>query len=343
MNFENFIVVGENIHCTRIVKRGGIKMTTTADGQEAVKFKVDGEERLLAAPTDWGETSPDYEKGKCKHVALAIHQALNGDSEAVQAGTDYLCYVAERQLAKGATFLDVNVDEYSSDLDLTIEIMDWLTKFLGERYEARLSIDSSSPKTLATGLSNCRPEVGAPMVNSVSLEREEAIDVVKQFGAEAIVGATGRSDMPADAAARMANLREVLGIIAGKGIDIEKLHLDPLVLPVSVDSNNGKHFLEATAAARDEFAGVHLNGGLSNISFGMPQRKLLNMVFIWLCVEAGTDGGIIDPVVMPISSVAKLDPDSEPFGLAKAMLTGEDMFGMEFITAFRDGRLNSKG
>jgi hypothetical protein len=71
----------------------------------------------------------------------------------------------------------------------------------------------------------------------------------------------------------------------------------------------------------------------------MPERKLLNMTFIYLCVESGTDGGIIDPVVTPVSAIVTLDTDSEPFRLARAVLTGEDMFGMEYITAYREGRL----
>ncbi len=338
MDCSNFIIVGENIHCTRMVKRGGIKMTEV-DGKEAVKFKVDGEERHLLVPANWGEVSPDYEKGKCKHVALAIHQALNGSADDQKIGEEYLCYVAERQINKGATFLDVNVDEYSSDSAATVEIMDWLTKFLSERYDTPLSIDSSNPKTLSTGLENCRKELGPAMVNSISLEREDVIDVVKQYDADAIVSAAGKADLPADVEGRLTNFRAIIAKAEAAGIARSKMHLDPLVLPISTDSMNGKHFLDSTSQAKAEFPECHFNGGLSNISFGMPSRKLLNQVFIWLCMEAGTDGGIIDPAVIPMSSIEALDPESEKFQLAKAVLVGEDMFGMAYISAYRDGKL----
>lgn len=339
MDIRDFVVVGENIHCTRMVKRGGIKMTTLPGGGEAVAFKWQGQDRTLPVPATWGQVSPDFEKGKCKHVALAIWQILNGQGSARQDGEDYLAYVAERQIANGATFLDVNVDEYSADAKLNGEIMKFVVTFLGRRFATPLSIDSSNPDILAIGLQHCRKDIRAPMVNSVSLEREASIGVVKQYGADAIVGAAGHHVLPANTEERLANFRAILGQLERAGIAHGKLHLDPLVLPVSTDYNNGKYFLEATRAARQAFPGVHLNGGFSNISFGMPNRKLLNMVFIRLCLEAGSDGGIIDPAAIPMAAVAALNPAEEAFQFAKAVLTGEDAFGMEYITAFREGKL----
>jgi 5-methyltetrahydrofolate--homocysteine methyltransferase len=120
---------------------------------------------------------------------------------------------------------------------------------------------------------------------------------------------------------------------------VEKMHLDALVFPISTDPNNGQSFLEANRQAKARWGGVNLNGGLSNISFGMPNRKLLNMVFCRLFAEAGGTGGIIDPVQMPPQAIGDLDPEDESFKLAAAVLTGEDMYGMEYITAHREGKL----
>ena len=339
MNTDSFIVVGENIHCTRIVKRGGARMTTADARQEAVTFTYQGEDRLLMVPENWDVISPAFKSGKCKHVALAIWQALHGNGDNQQAGLDYIQYVAEAQIQKGATFLDVNVDEYASDPKVTIEIMGWLCQFLSERYDTPLSIDSSNPDLIAAGLANCRKDIRPPMVNSVSLERMDIIGLIKQYEADAIVGASGHHDLPADAQGRLDNLAELMPAIEQAGISRCKLHIDPLVLPISTDSTNGKHFLDATRFCKERYPECHFNGGLSNVSFGMPNRKLLNMVFIWLCMDAGTDGGIIDPVVISPAAVTKLDPESEPFRLAKAVLTGEDIFGMDYITAHREGRL----
>lgn len=339
MDWQNFIVVGENIHCTRIVKRGGTRTTTLPGGGEAVMFTRDGVDRALPIPADWEQFSPAYAEGKVKHVALGIYHALEGSGEDKQNGEDYLCYLAERQIEAGTTFLDLNVDEYSTDPQQVAAVMKFAATFFSSRYDTPLSVDSSNPATLRVGLECCRKDIHSPMINSVSLERTDVIELVREFGADAIANAAGREGMPADAQERLSNFRELLPRLSEAGVAREKLHLDPLVLPISTDPTNGAHFLDATRQAAQEFEGVHLNGGLSNISFGMPSRKLLNMVFVHLCAQVGTDGGIIDPASMPVSALAALDEGSEPFQLAKAVLVGEDMFGMEYISAYREGRL----
>ena len=339
MDAKSFIVVGENIHCTRIVKRNGKRAITLGDGREVVTFQHNGEDRQLSIPENWASVSPAFEQGKVKHGALAMYQAMNGSGSDQKDGEDYLCWMAERQINAGATFLDVNVDEYSTDKGAVIDTMIFIVDFLGRRYDTPLSIDSSDPDTLRTGLERCRKDIRPPMLNSVSLEREEVADLVVEFNADAIVNAAGKSGMPCGVEDRMENLRQILGILTGNGVAVERLHIDALVLPISTDPMNGQYFMQATEQAVKEFPGIHANGGLSNISFGMPNRKLLNMTFTRICTDIGLDGGIIDPVSMSAEAISGMDTESEPFTLAKAVLTGEDMFGMEYIGASRDGRI----
>jgi 5-methyltetrahydrofolate--homocysteine methyltransferase len=84
---------------------------------------------------------------------------------------------------------------------------------------------------------------------------------------------------------------------------------------------------------------VHLTGGLSNVSFGLPLRKLLNDVFIDLAAAAGADSGIIDPVASDPRRIFAQDRSSRPYAMAAALLTGADAYGMEFLTAYRAGEL----
>ena len=339
MNMDNFITVGENIHCTRIVKSGGSRTESLSSGGEAVTFKYQGERRLLPVPPDWGEKSPPYNEGNIRHIALAVHHCLNGASEEDRAlGETYIRWAAERQVKKNANFLDVNVDEYTNDTTERVEIMKWLSGFLAKNYETPLSIDSSNVETLTAGLEQCR-ENPRPMVNSVSLEREDAVDVVLQYEADAIVSAAGKSGLPNTTESRIENFDGIMKLLEERGMSRPKMHLDPLVFPISVDPMNGKNFFESTTAVKERYEGVNITGGLSNISFGMPNRKLLNMVFVWLFVQAGGNGGIIDPVQMPAADIGAMDPDSEAFVLARAVLEGTDMFGGEYIAAFRDGKL----
>ena len=338
MNMDSFITVGENIHCTRIVKSGGSRTDKLPGGGEGVAFKYSGVRNLLPVPANWGEVSPVYEDGKIRHITLAIYLSMNGTTPEREIGELYLKWAAERQVKKGANFLDINVDEYTNDSSERIEIMKWLAGYLSELYDTPLSIDSSNVDVLDAGLNECREGV-TPMVNSVSLEREEGIDVVIKHGAEAIVSAAGKTGLPSTVEERLKNFDEVITIIKARGMSVTKMHLDPLVFPISVDPQNGKNFFEATRKASESFAGAQISGGLSNISFGMPNRKLLNMVFTRLFVESGGTGGIIDPVQMPPAEVATLDPDSEPYRLAHGVLDGTDMFGGEYIQAHRDGKL----
>jgi len=339
MDLSDFIAIGENIHCTRIVKLGGKHTVELPDGGTGVAFRYEDADRVLPIPANWAEHSPAFGDGKVKHIALAVFQALHGTDADARTGQDYLLYAAGRQIDAGAGFLDVNVDEYSNDPAERAETMRWLAEFLSDRFDVPLSIDSSSEETMAAGLEAARKEAVQTMVNSVSLEREAYVDLIQTFDAVAVVSAAGKEDLPTDVDGRLANFEKIIGLLDAAGMPRERMHLDPLVFPVSTEPMHGKSFLAATSAARDRFEGVRLSGGFSNVSFGMPQRKLLNMVFVWLAAEAGASSGIIDPASMPPDAIAALDPEAEPFRLAKAFLTGEDMYGMEFLSAHREGKL----
>ena len=334
-----FIIVGENIHCTRVVKSGGIRTSKLPEGGEGVRFIYNGEEKLLKVPENWQEVSPPYKDGKIKHITLGIYAALNGKTEEERKnGEDYLSWIAERQIEKGADFLDVNVDEYTVYSEKRVEIMKWLVEFLNGKYSIPLSIDSSDVKTLKAGLETCSHD-SELMVNSVSMEREEAADLIIRYKAHAVVSAAGKTGLPVSPEEKIANLKEIVSLLDKKGMERNKMHLDPLVLPISVDSVNGKNFLDAVSAARELFKEVHITGGLSNVSFGMPNRKLLNLVFTWLFVKAGGDGGIIDPVHLSVEKLKEVNTEAEDFKLARAVLDGSDLYGVEYIAAYRDGRV----
>lgn len=336
MDASKFVTIAENIHCTLIVKLDGKRVEEMPDGLKVVTFQHGGQKKLLPISPDW--KSPMLDQGKVQHIALAIWHALNSDGPEKELGEEYLIAAAEAQIAGGANFLDVNVDEYSNDDGERAEVMTWLAGFLSERFDVPLSIDSSNAAVLRAGLEAC-PKGRTPMVNSVSLERADCVGLVAEFSAEAVVSAAGKEELPCDVDDRLANFREIIKLLEDAGVPRKNMHLDPLVFPISTDPQNGRRFLDATQAAKNEFGEVHLTGGFSNISFGMPNRKLLNMTFVHLAAEHGADSGIINPVTMPAAKIAAMDTQAEPYQLARAVLTGEDAYGMEFITAAREGKL----
>lgn len=341
MDLDDFIVIGENMHCTRICLSDGKKTARLKDGSEAVVFQFAGEDRRLRVPANWGEISPAYKQGKIKHVGLAIRHWLDGESaDDRRDGEDYLRMLAETQIRNGAAYLDVNVDEYGTDIEENAKVMRDVVRFLAANFDSPICVDSSNVTILRAGLAAREATSGRrAILNSVSLERIESLELLQEFNADAVVNAAGAEAMPANVEERLANFAVLMGKLDAAGIERGRIYLDPLVLPISTDPMNGNHFLETVEKASASYPGVHLAGGFSNVSFGMPNRKLLNIAFILMAVEKGCDAGIIDPVLTPVEAIKSYDAESNALGMAKAVLSGEDMFGMAFIEAYRAGTL----
>lgn len=338
MKISKFIAVGENIHCTRIYKVGG-KFCKETEGRYVIEYTVGGEIRQLPVPEPFTQNA-DWEAGKVKHCAVAIWQGNYGEDAGKAAAVDYLSHLASRQEANGATYLDVNVDEFSTDVEERVKLMSWTVDVVQKASSLPVSVDSSNTQILKAGLEACDSSRARPMVNSVSLERLDAIPVAEEFGAVVIASAAGEKELPSTTEGRMANLEALIPKLKNAGLAVSDIHIDPLVFPISVDGNNGNGFYEACRAIRETYGPeVHNVAGLSNISFGMPNRRLINQVFTYLCVEAGADGGIVDPIQINVDALNALDPESEGFKVAKALLTGEDDFGMNYIMASRDGTI----
>jgi len=334
---EKFIAVGENIHCTRIYKVGGKFVKDAGDGSYVVEYTEDDEARQLPVPSHFMQTA-DWEAGKLKHCAAAIWQGNCGDASA--EGIRYLQSLARKQEASGATYLDINVDEFSTDVAERVDLMTWTVDVVQQAASIPVSVDSSNLDILRAGLQACDKERGRPMVNSVSLERVDAVEVAAEFNAVVVASAAGEHDLPATTEERLANIATLFQKLEEVGLQHPDVHLDPLVFPISTDGQNGVGFLSAVRAIRDTYGNdIHIVAGLSNISFGMPNRKLINQVFSLLAVEAGADGGIVDPLQVNADILSSLDAESEGFKLARALLLGEDDFGMNYIMASREGRL----
>ena len=146
--------------------------------------------------------------------------------------------------------------------------------------------------------------------------------------------------MPQDAGDRASNVSAIMEPVRARGVPLRDVFIDGIVFLISVDSQNGNHYLNAVRTIRETYGReVHIGGGLSNVSFGLPKRRLINDAFIYLALDAGIDSGIIDPIQTNLGSVFNLDTESEPVKLAMNMLLGRDDFCTDFIMAFRDGRL----
>jgi 5-methyltetrahydrofolate corrinoid/iron sulfur protein methyltransferase len=146
--------------------------------------------------------------------------------------------------------------------------------------------------------------------------------------------------MPSGAADRIANATHIVELALGRGIPLDRIHVDPLVFPVAVQGDSVGHCLTAYRELRERFGPeIHLTGGMSNVSFGLPQRRLLNEAFMLLAIDAGADSGILDPVASPLDRVLALDRSTRPFQLAVDALAGADKGCRAYLGAYRAGEL----
>ena len=336
----DFIVIGENVHTTRALLRRNKRVTTDDSGADVIAYTtLAGEERVLPIPEAIKATQ-DFQEGRVKHFKAALQQAMSGSGAAQEEGLGYIRAIVEKQEAAGADYLDVNVDEISLKKEEQIEAMQWLTGRVQEMATRPLSIDSSDIDVIAAGLGAYDGRNGPPMLNSASLERPTALDMAQQYGAAVIVTASGESAMPDGAAGRVANATTMIEAALAKGIPAPDIYLDPLVFPVAVDPEFGRHCLDAIAEIRQRHGPeIHITGGISNASFGVPGRKFINEAFLRLAVQAGADSGIMDPVQNdPNAALAPGDP-SHALALATDVVLGRDADCATYIKAWRKKEL----
>ena len=340
MTATDFTIIGENIHCTRVVKRGGIRGHVFEDGSEAVKYRSGGESRFVRVPEHFESTQP-YQQGNLKHFMIAVWKGVNCSGAEAEEGEGYIKYEVDRQSRAGSTYLDLNVDEISHRLHEQIEAMRWLVRYVQSVSTVPPSIDSSNSDIIQAGLEEYDGSSGQPMVNSVALERLETLDLIVEHNARCIISAASESGMPENSDERLENATRVVDAASDRGVAYEDMFIDPLFFPVSVDKAYGPHALEAIAKLRERFGeDVHITGGMSNVSFGLPKRALVNEAFVRLAVEAGADSGIIDPIQVKVERAMELDMESPRVRYAIDLLQGRDDFAMNYITAYRSGELD---
>ncbi len=338
-----FHVIGENIHCSRVVKREGVRIGAMPDGRPAVRVPTPTGEELLPVPDVIVETN-DFRQGRVKHVMVAVRHGMDGTEHAELAAT-YLRWMADRQIAGGADWLDVNVDEIHHEIQPRRDAMAWVTRVVGAHARVPVSLDSSDPTVIAAGLAVLDPAWagGAKvMLNSASLERLDVLDMGRDHRTALVLSCSGDVAMPTNAQERVDRANDIIGAARERGFALGDLHVDPLVVPIGVDPEAGPAFFEACRTVRAAYGPeVHITGGLSNASFGLPARRLLGDVYLDIAAANGVDSGIVDPVATKLAEALAPDRDADAYRMAAEFIEGRDMFGMEFIEAFRAGRFGA--
>ncbi|GAB4275362.1 MAG: methyltetrahydrofolate cobalamin methyltransferase [Deferrisomatales bacterium] len=250
-----------------------------------------------------------------KAVAPAIQAK---DAAAIQQ-------VAREQREAGADFIDVNAGIFVGEEP---EYLTWLVQTVQQAVDAPCCIDSPDPKAIEAALAVHK---GTPLINSISLEKERYDALLPLLaGTDLKVVALCMSDegMPETADQRLSIAERLVDGLVRHNVPVENIYVDPLVQPLSTRSDFGVEFLNAVEGIMTRFPGIHTICGLSNISYGLPERKLLNQAFMIMAVAKGLDGAIINP--MDRRMMASI--------VAAEALAGRDEYCANYLDAYRAQR-----
>lgn len=204
---------------------------------------------------------------------------------------DYILKEAITQQDKGAHILDVNVG--LPDID-EVAMMEKVVKELQSVTSLPLQIDTVDGKAMERAM---RIYNGKPMINSVNgkqVSMDEVFPLIRKYGG-VVVGLTiDEEGIPKDAEGRARVAGKIINEAAKYGIDKKDIVIDVLTMTISSEKDGAKVTLEALKRVREEF-GVRTVLGVSNISFGLPRRPIVNSYFYAMAMQNGLTAGIINP------------------------------------------------
>lgn len=265
---------------------------------------------------------------------IIIGEKLNGFIPSVgkaihERDEAFLRELAIRQEEAGADYLDVCA---AVDAEVEAETLLWLAQLAEDASSLPLCIDSPNPAVLASVLPHCKR---AGIVNSVSMESGKMrtlFPLIANTKWKVIALTCSNAGVPESAQGRLEIFEQIRSAAKEYGIEESRLLIDPIVHTLSTDEQSLSTFADCAREIRARSKDAHVVSGLSNISFGLPARSVINHAFLVLAMHAGMNAAIMDVL------------DREMVGLLHATnaLLGRDEYCMDYITAFREGRIGAK-
>jgi 5-methyltetrahydrofolate--homocysteine methyltransferase len=271
-------------------------------------------------------------KGKSSTIGYGLPLAVIGEKinptgkksltkELLEGSFSKVREYAISQQKAGAHVIDVNVG--AAGIDET-KVLPEAVRIVMEAVDIPLSIDSANPEAIEAAL---KVYEGKAIINSVTGEKkslEAVLPIAKKFNA-AVIGLVFDERGPAnDARTRLEVAREILNKTQEFGIAQEDVLIDCLVRPICVEVNAAMVTLQTVRLVNQE---LRLNTvlGISNVSFGLPDRKNLNAAFLAMAVAEGLTCAIVDPTVTEVKKTI----------LAADLLSGKDAFASKWIEYYR--------
>jgi cobalamin-dependent methionine synthase I len=227
-----------------------------------------------------------------------INASNNQVAEAIaKRDEEFLVNLAKSQTLAGADFIDVNTGSGHGSLQQATSDIKWLVGIIQAAIEQPLSIDSDSTDVIEAAIKEYHGET--LIINSVTVEE------------------------------RLNACERIMSYLTGLGIKAEQVLFDPLVLPIAVDTSQGLVTLKTIEQIKSRYPDSRVVMGLSNISYGLPKRKLVNRAFLLMAACAGLDSVIVDPLDNKAMSLIKIAD----------MLIGKDSSCRAYLRAHRKGNI----
>jgi 5-methyltetrahydrofolate--homocysteine methyltransferase len=228
---------------------------------------------------------------------------------------------AKKQAEAGGHIIDVNVGAVSVN---EVEMLPKAIKKVMEVTDRPICIDSANPKAIKAAIDVYPYKALINSVNGKEESMEEILPLVKESGCAVVCLTMDEQGIKNDVDSRLNIVRKIIKRAEAIGIKREDLVFDCLVMTASTDTSSGRITLETMRRVVEEF-GVSTTLGASNISFGMPNRELLNIHFLTMGIINGLTAPITDPLIKGLIPAMK----------AADFLAGRDPYGMIYISDYR--------
>ncbi|MDD5688283.1 MAG: methyltetrahydrofolate cobalamin methyltransferase [Elusimicrobia bacterium] len=239
----------------------------------------------------------------------------------VKKDSKFIQQEALNQVNAGANLLDLNC---GMSVKNEMSDMEWLVNIVQEVTDISLVIDSPNYEVIESGLKLCKKKA---MVNSITGEKERIkmiLPMVKKYDTDVVALTMDEKGMPHTSQERLSIAESIINVAKEYNISADRIYFDALTRPVSTEPDQTIEFLEAIKLIKSKL-GAKTVCGLSNISFGLPNRKLLNSTFLAMALYAGLDAAIIDPTDRLMMTTLR----------ASEALLGKDEYCLNYITDFK--------
>jgi len=262
---------------------------------------------------------------------IIIGEKLNGSipsvGKAIAAKDEAtLRALARQQTEAGCDYLDVCA---SVSEDVEVDTLKWMLDFVQEESDLPICLDSPSPDTIVKAM----PFVKKPgLINSVSMEGDKIEKVFPAIAGtpwKVVALLSDENGIPETAEERLEVFDRIIAEADKYGIPHENIFIDPLVEMLCTSEEGISVVVDTIKGIRAKNPKVHIVGAISNISFNLPARALVNQTFVTLAIAAGMDAGILDPMNRGMRGAI----------FATEACLGLDEYCMEYIGAFREGRI----